>query len=83
MGDKTPLNFLEIDAYMRAYEIKFTPWELDMIKRLSLDYIIQSQKKDVMEQPPYMEVSESQYLKQTAISASAIAMKFGAFLPKQ
>ena len=82
MGDKLPLNYIEIDAYMRATKTEFTSWEVDMIKQLSHEYIIQSQKKDANEAPPYMETTEAQYLKQTSVSASTIAMKFGIAIPK-
>jgi hypothetical protein len=62
MGDKMPLNYLEIDAYMRATRTNLTSWEVDMIKQLSHDYIVQSQKKGMDEFPPFMEVDEFTYL---------------------
>lgn len=77
MGDKLPLSFQDIDAFMRATQTPLNRWEVLALRQLSHDYIIQSQKKDANELPPYLEVSEADYLKQTAVSKNAIAMKFG------
>ena len=82
MGDRLPLSFVEIEAFMKATRTDLNHWEVLAIKNLSYDYIIQLQKKDAHELPPYMEVTESQYLKQTSISASSIAQKFGVVLPR-
>ena len=63
MGERLPLNYLEIDAYMRATRTELTAWEVDMIKQLSHVYIVQSQKKDTYEFPPFMNgVDEFTYL---------------------
>ena len=82
MGDKMPLSFSEIDSYMRVTNTELNHWDALALIELSTVYIYQTQKKDVSEQPPYMEVSEIEYIKQTAISSSSIAKAFGVVLKK-
>jgi len=82
MGDKLPLSFKEIESFMWTTQTKLNRWEVLALRTLSYDYILQSQKKDFAEKPPYLEVSEGDYLKQTAVSANSIAMKFGISLSK-
>ena len=59
---KVPLSYLEIDAYMRATRTDFTPWEVDIIIQLSHEYIVQGQKKEAMDMPPYLLTDEFTYL---------------------
>jgi len=79
---KMPLNFIEIEAFMRTTKTNLNHWEVTALKQLSLDYIAQSQKKGEYETPPFMEITESEYLKQTSISSNNIARAFGMIMPK-
>ena len=80
MGDKMQITFYEIDSYTRITRTNLNHWEVLALRTLSLEYIIQLQKKDVMEKPPFLEVSEGDYLRQTSISGNSIAKKFGMVL---
>lgn len=82
MGDKLPLSFMEIESYMRITNTKLSHWEIFAIRRLSLEYIAQMQRKDEHETPPYIDTTEAEYLKRTAVNANTIAMKFGIALSK-
>ena len=62
MGDKVPLSFLEIDAFMRVTKTELNHWEATTIKDLSYIYIVQSQQKELGEMPPFLEVDEFTYL---------------------
>jgi len=62
MGDKLPLSFREIESFMQTTQTNLNRWEVLALRTLSHDYIIQSQKKDVSEMPPFLEVDEFTYL---------------------
>jgi len=62
MGDKLPLSFREIESFMQTTQTSLNRWEVLALRTLSHDYIIQSQKKDVSEMPPFLEVDEFTYL---------------------
>ena len=62
MGDKLPLSFEEIESFMRVTKTDLNHWEVLALRQLSLEYISQSQKKDVGEMPPFLEVDEFTYL---------------------
>ena len=63
MGDKMQLTFLEIDSYMRITRTSLTSWEVLVLRTLSLEYVIQSQKKEAQDFPPFMNgLDEFSYL---------------------
>lgn len=82
MGDKLPLSFSEIHAFMQTTQTRLNHWEVLTLRNLSYVYIEQSHKKDINELPPYLETSVKDYLLSTAVSGNSIAKKFGAILQK-
>ncbi len=62
MGDKTQLTYSEIYAYMQTTQTKLNRWEVMAIRTLSLEYVVQSQQKEVSDMPPCLETDEFTYL---------------------
>jgi len=62
MGDKSQISFNEIESYLRLTNTKISNWDILALRRLSLEYIIQLQKNEKMEMPPFLEVDEYSYL---------------------
>lgn len=63
MGDRSQITFVEIEAYANVTHTQLSHWEVMAIRTLSLEYIIQSNKKEKSDFPPFMDgMDEFTYL---------------------
>ena len=71
---QVPLTWMALEAWMRCIGVRYPPWVLRLLRRLSSEYLIEGQRAEAADAPPPWEPEPPKWKRQQAAARKLVRL---------